>query len=147
MLHQQSGPGRGAKCHLPSPTQEVFQNVSSPEKTAGRSLPNSPLVTLYSLQLCPGEANLRPLERSPPYPSLLLPDHMPYSFWVPKPQVPIMDTEFFLHLLVHPHYRFLSFLSFLLPNTPSSTQAMADNETNPSASPVPSPWGEPPTFP
>lgn len=43
-----------------------------------------------------------------------------------------MGTQRLLYLLAH-HYRFISFLPFLLPNTPYSTQAAGD-KTNLSAS-------------
>ena len=77
----------GRNASPPSPAQEVFQNVSSPEKTAGRSLPNSQLVTPYSLQLLPGEATLSP-ERAPPLSFSVPPCHAPYSLGAPKPKAP-----------------------------------------------------------
>lgn len=61
----------GATCHLPSPTQEVFQNVSSPGKTAGRSIPNSQLITPIACSCVLGKQISGPLGKIKglPYPS------------------------------------------------------------------------------
>lgn len=129
----------GRNASPPSPAQEVFQNVSSPGKTAGRSLPNSQLVTPYSLQLLPGEATLSP-ERAPPLSFSVPPCHAPYSLGAPEPKAPTI-----LAPPAHPSLLLFSLLLVLLPNTPTSTQVAVD-ETNPSVSPIPRPREEPLTL-
>ena len=60
-------------------------------------------------------------------------------FGGPQPEVPIVGTQSLPHLLTPPYCCFVSFLPFLLPNTPASKQAAVD-QPNPSASPLPGPW-------
>lgn len=65
-LHQQSGE-RGQNVTSPPQLRKFFKMCPPPpEKGAGRSLPNSQLVTLYSLQLRPGKQTSDPPERRAP---------------------------------------------------------------------------------
>ena len=88
-----------------------------------------------------GKQTSGPLKRrssisfAPPWPCAM-------SFWGPQAQVPIVGTQLLSYLLAH-HYCFISSLPFLLPNTPSSTQAAGDKTIS---FPIPNPWGESPGF-
>ena len=54
---------RGKNVTSPPQSRKPFKPCPSLEKTVGRSLPNSQPVTLCTLQLCLGEANLRPSKK------------------------------------------------------------------------------------
>lgn len=140
-LHQQPA-GRGAKMSPLLPNPGSLSNHVLPGGDSRKESSHSQPVTLCTLQLCPGEANLRPSKKkvsvsffAPSWPCAM-------SFWGPQAEMPIVGTQLLSCLLAH-HYCFISSLPFLLPNTPSSTQATGDKTIS---FPIPTPWRQSPGF-
>lgn len=139
---QQQPAGRGARMSPLLPIQEAFQTTSSLEKTAGSSLPTANRSPFAPCSCVLGKQTSGPLKRrssvsffAPPWPCAM-------SFWGPQAEMPIMGTQLLSYLLAH-HYCFISSLPFLLPNTPSSTQATGDKTIS---FPIPTPWRQSPGF-
>lgn len=108
-LHQQSG-GRGAKEHLPPQSRKCFKNVSSPEKTAGRSFPQQP--TGHPLQPAAASWGSNPHPGThttpcPPWP----PPNRPRTLWGTPPTA---CSAHHRHTALAPHPAYPSLLLFLI---------------------------------
>lgn len=130
--------GEGGKISPPSPTQEVFQKRVLPREDSGKE--SSRAANWSPPTACSCFLGKQPSPQSA-RPPVLRGSSQPCTipFGGPQPEAPIVGTQSLPHLLTPPNCCFVSFLPFLLPNTPASKQAAVD-QPNTSASPLPGPW-------